>query len=79
VLAANAYDSISASHLDVGVTTAPRNLELRVGPLRAGRREGLAAVAADGLAPVLERLTDADAFALADSGETLELTLVDRR
>jgi len=32
VLAANADDSIGASQLDVGVTIAPRNLELRVGP-----------------------------------------------
>jgi serine/threonine-protein kinase RsbW len=78
VLAASAYDSISGSHLDVGVTMAPRNLQLRIGPLRAGCGENLAA-AADGLAPVIERLTDAKRVAHADFGETLELTLVDRR
>jgi serine/threonine-protein kinase RsbW len=33
MLAANAGDSISGTQLDVGVTIAPRNLELRVGPL----------------------------------------------
>lgn len=32
VLAANADDSISGGHLDVGVTVAPRDLQLRVGP-----------------------------------------------
>ena len=75
----NAHDSISGSHLDVGVTMAPRNLQLRIGPLRAGRGESLVAGAADGLAPVIERLTDAKLVKQEDSGETLELTLVDRR
>jgi len=35
MLAANAGESIGGSRLDVGVTIAPRNLELRVGPLLA--------------------------------------------
>jgi serine/threonine-protein kinase RsbW len=35
MLAANAGESISGTQLDVGVTIAPRNLELRVGPLLA--------------------------------------------
>ena len=78
VLARNADDSITGSHLDVGITVAQRHLELRVGPLRSGRGESLVAVAADGLAPVVERLTDAKRVARADTGETLELRLVDR-
>ncbi len=80
VLAAHAGDSISGSHLDVGVTTAPRVLELRLGPLHAGHGESLIAAAADGLAPVIERLTDeSHRVARDDSAETLELRLVERR
>ncbi|HSZ15033.1 MAG TPA: ATP-binding protein [Solirubrobacteraceae bacterium] len=80
VLAANAGDSISGSHLDVGVSVASRDLALRIGPLHAGRGDSLVATAADGLAPVIERLTDErHRVARADSGEMLELRLVDRR
>jgi serine/threonine-protein kinase RsbW len=78
VLAANADESISGSHLHVGVTIAPRNLEMRIGPLCRGSGEGLVA-AADGLEPVVERLTDAKRVALGNCGEMLELHLVDRR
>jgi serine/threonine-protein kinase RsbW len=35
-LTANAGESISGTRLDVGVMIAPRNLQLRVGPLRRG-------------------------------------------
>jgi serine/threonine-protein kinase RsbW len=35
-LAASASGTIDGSRLDVGVTVAPRNLQLRVGPLRTG-------------------------------------------
>jgi serine/threonine-protein kinase RsbW len=80
VLAANAGDSISGSRLNVGVTLAPRNLELRIGPLRSGHGESLIAAAADGLAPVIERLTDeSHRVAHDDSAETLELRLIDDR
>jgi serine/threonine-protein kinase RsbW len=77
-LAANADDSIRGSHLDVGITITRRNLDLRIGPLREGHGESLVAVAADGLAPVIERLTDARRVARDDTGETLELRLVDQ-
>jgi serine/threonine-protein kinase RsbW len=79
VLAANAGESIDGSHLAVGVTIARRNLELRVGPLRVGRGESVIAAAADGLAPVIERLTDGKRVAGDGSCETLELRLVDDR
>jgi serine/threonine-protein kinase RsbW len=83
VLAANGGDSLSGSHLDVGITVAPRNLELRLGPLLTGSGESMMAAAADGLAPVIERLTDGKRVAPAHSGpdaaETLELRLVDQR
>jgi serine/threonine-protein kinase RsbW len=82
-LAGNTGDSLSASHLDVAVAVAPRNLELRIGPLLRGRGESLMTATADGLAPVIERLADASRVAHdgadADGGETLELSLVDAR
>jgi serine/threonine-protein kinase RsbW len=80
VLAANAGESITGSHLDVGVTVAPRNLELRLGPLRVGRGESVIKTAADGMTPVIERLTDEHhRVQRADSAETLELKLVEHR
>jgi serine/threonine-protein kinase RsbW len=80
VLAAKSRDSLSASHLDVGVTVAPRNLELRLGPLHTGQGESLLSAAADGMAPVIERLTDEHhRVASSDSAETLELRLVERQ
>jgi serine/threonine-protein kinase RsbW len=54
-------------------------LELRIGPLQAGRGESLMVAAADGLAPVIDRLADAKRVAPTGSGETLELRLVDQR
>jgi serine/threonine-protein kinase RsbW len=82
VLAASARDSIDASHLDVGITVASRTLDLRVGPLRAGEGERLVGVGVDGVAPVIQRLTDNRRVAVgrgADSAaETLELRLLDR-
>jgi hypothetical protein len=80
VLAAKSVDSIDGSHLDVGVTVEPRNLELRLGPLRTGRGESLLHAAADGMAPVIKRLTDGrHRVERADGGETLELRLVERQ
>jgi serine/threonine-protein kinase RsbW len=79
VLASSAGDSISGSRLDVCVTLAPRNLQLRIGPLSAGHGASLIA-AADRLAPVIERLTDeSQRVARAGCAETLELRLVDDR
>jgi len=79
-LAANAPDSVDGAHLAVGVTVAPRSLALRIGPLHAGRGESLLSAAADGLAPVIDRLADATGVSsLGGAGESLELELVDRR
>jgi hypothetical protein len=77
VLAANAGEAIYGSHLAVGVTIARRNLELRIAPLRVGRGESVIAAAADGLAPVIERLTDGKRVSGDGAHETLELRLVD--
>jgi serine/threonine-protein kinase RsbW len=79
ILAANAGESIRGTHLDVGVTVAPRKLELLIGPLLTGRGESLMTAAADGSAPIIERLTDARRIARFDSAETLELHLADHR
>jgi serine/threonine-protein kinase RsbW len=79
VLAANAGESIRGTHLEVDVTVAPHKLELLIGPLLAGRGESLVTAAADGSAPVIERLTDAQRVAPFESAETLELHLADHR
>jgi serine/threonine-protein kinase RsbW len=81
VLAAKAGDSLNASRLDIGVSVAPRDLALRIGPLHTGGGESLVTAAADGLAPVIERLTDERhrVALVGDSAEMLELRLVDRR
>ena len=80
VLAANAGESIRGTHLDIGVTVAPRKLELLVGPLLTGRGESLMTAAADGSAPVIEGLTDAQRVQpFRDSAETLELHIADHR
>ncbi len=77
-LVAHADDSSSAAHLSVGVSVEPRHLEIRIGPLRAGRAGALFAQAAmDGLGPVLERLTDGHAVSHAGSAEMLDLKLAD--
>jgi hypothetical protein len=77
-IVANAPDSISGSHLGVAVTLKPRNLELRIGPLRTGTGRRLIDSATDGLGAVIERLTDDHRVASEDSAETLALRLVER-
>ena len=78
-LVAHAGDSSSAAHLSVGVSVEPRHLEIRIGPLRAGRAGALFADAAmDGLGPVLERLTDGHEVSPAGGAEVLDLKLAQR-
>lgn len=80
VLAANASDSLDGSQLEVDTTVSTRALELRIGPLHRGRGESLMAAAFDGMAPVIDRLTDSKRVASSDDlPDTLELRLVDRR
>ena len=68
-----------AGHLSMGVSVAPRNLEIKVGPLRAGHAGSLfGETAIDGLGPVLERLTDGHAVSTAGSAEILDLRLAQR-
>jgi serine/threonine-protein kinase RsbW len=78
-LVAHADGSTSAGHLSVGVSVAPRRLEIRIGPLQAGRASALfGATAMDGLGPVLERLTDGHEVTSAGSAEVLDLRLAQR-
>ncbi len=78
-LAAHTGEAIGASHLSVGVSVAPRHLELRVGPLRAGQADALfGAAAQEGLGSTLARLTDGHAISASGSSEMLDLTLAQR-
>ncbi|MGH2864516.1 MAG: ATP-binding protein [Solirubrobacteraceae bacterium] len=78
-LAAKSPQSISGSHLDVGVEVAPRDLWLRLGPLHAGRGRSLLEAVAEGQTPLIERLTDDHVCVPRDGAqETLELHLLER-
>jgi serine/threonine-protein kinase RsbW len=78
-LVAEARDSIVGSHLGVGVELAPRNLELRVGPLREGQAQEIIDASRDRVGPVLERLTDHQRVAVADHAEVLALRMLQHR
>jgi serine/threonine-protein kinase RsbW len=82
-LAAHVPDAVTGSHLSVRVRVEPRDLELRVAPLRAGRASELIADSAlSDLAPVIQRLTDDQQVPTLDGSsqaETLALRLTDRR
>jgi serine/threonine-protein kinase RsbW len=78
-LVAHTDGSIDASHLSVGVSVAPRHLELRIGPLRPGRADEMVSAATlDGLGPVIERLADGHAVSPAGASEILDLKLAQR-
>jgi serine/threonine-protein kinase RsbW len=78
-LVAHAADSISGSYLRVAVNVEPRDLEVHVGPLIAGRAEGLVVDSdVEGLGRVLEKLADAHAVTAADSHDLLTLQLLDQ-
>lgn len=77
---AQAEDSFDRSRLNVEVEVKPRDLQLRIGPLREGSAEAvLAAATIDGLGSVFERLADDREITSQDGGsETLALRLADR-
>jgi len=78
-LVAHTDGQVLSGHLAMGVSVAPRNLEIKVGPLRAGRGDAIFGDAAiDGLGPVLERLTDGHTVSPAGSAEILDLRLAQR-
>jgi serine/threonine-protein kinase RsbW len=79
-LAAQASEAIHDGHLGVAVNVAPRNLELRLGPLdTGGARQLIAATAIDGVGPVIEKLADDHRVLSTGATEVLALRLSDRR
>ncbi len=78
-LVAHAGESISGGYLSMAVDVEPRDLELRVGPLIAGRAKRLVRDSdVEGLGPVLEKLADRHGVSSSDSHDTLMLQLLDR-
>ena len=78
-LVAHAAGSISGSYLRMAVQVEPRDLEVHVGPLIAGRAEGLVVDSdVEGLGRVLEKLADSHSVTAADSHDLLTLQLLDR-
>jgi anti-sigma regulatory factor (Ser/Thr protein kinase) len=79
-LVAQTQESIGGSHLGVEVSVQPRNLELRIGPLRTDRASWrIAGSAIAGLSPVVERLTNRHGVVAMGSSEALALSLSDRQ
>jgi anti-sigma regulatory factor (Ser/Thr protein kinase) len=79
-LATNVFRSIGGGHLSLAVSVEPRDLELRIAPLRSGgARLLIVESAVEGLGPVIERLTDHQRIAAVGSSEMLALRMVDRR
>jgi serine/threonine-protein kinase RsbW len=79
-LIAHADGSFSHDHLSVAVTVEPRNLELHIGPLGAGRAQQLVGDSdLSGLGRIIEKLADRHSVASAGAHETLTLELTDRR
>jgi len=79
-LVAQTDGSLSATHLGVAIGVAPRRLELRIGPLRAGRAGALVLDSAvHGLGPVLGRLSDGHQVSVDGVGEILALRVAAER
>jgi serine/threonine-protein kinase RsbW len=81
VIAAQAFRSITGSHLGVGIAVEPRRVELRVGPLPPGHAAGAVTISSvlGELAPVVGRLADDHSLAPAGPVAVLALQLIDRR
>ncbi len=79
-IVAEAQDSIDADRLSVEVELKPRDLQLRFGPLRAGRAEAvLRAARVEGLGSILEQLAAAPDISRQGAFEILGLRLADQR
>jgi serine/threonine-protein kinase RsbW len=79
-LAAHASGSIRGDYLSMAVRVEPRDLELRVGPLIAGRAEQLVHDSdVEGLGRVLEKLADSHGVSTTESHDMLTLQLLDQR
>ncbi len=73
--------SIRGSHLSIGISVEPRDLELRIAPLLAGHAKDLIVESAGGLGPLIAKLTTSQRVATLGSSddEMLALRLHDRR
>jgi anti-sigma regulatory factor (Ser/Thr protein kinase) len=79
-LATHAFQSIGGPHLSLAVRVEPRDLELRVAPLRSGCAQVLIVDSAvEGLGAVIEKLTDNHRIDPIGSSEMLALRMIDRR
>ncbi len=79
-LVAHAPASLDAGHLRIAISVQPRNLELHIGPLGAGRAQRLVMDSnLDSLGRIIEKLADRHCVASAGPHETLTLALSDRR
>jgi serine/threonine-protein kinase RsbW len=77
-LVAHANGALSGSHLSVGISVAPRELDVRIGPLQSGRASALVLDSKiGGLGSVLTRLADSHEISAAGSAEVLALRLAD--
>lgn len=79
-LAAHADDVVSEQRLSLGVSVRPRDLELRLAPLRVGHAKGLVGASdLDGVGTVIEKLVDRHEIVATDAHETLSVSVLDRR
>jgi serine/threonine-protein kinase RsbW len=79
-LVAYAQGAMSGDHLSVGVNVEPRDLELHIAPLDAGRAQRLTGdLGVEDLGSVIETLTDRRGLAAVGAYEVLTLGLIDRR
>ena len=78
-LVSQSFESSTNEHMNVVLAVTPRELELRIGPLRGGSAERVVAHADGNAVPIIEKLTDDRRVASDGSSETLELLLRDSR
>lgn len=78
-LVEHAQGAISGDELSVDVTVEPRDLELHISPLDAGRARDLVERPDGGISGIIEKLADRHQFASVGSHETLTLRLSDPR
>lgn len=79
-LVAHAGSAVCGDHLSLGIVVRPRDLQLRIGPLRVGQGDGLLRASnVDGVGKVIEKLIDRHEVLAGDSHETLALSVLDPR
>jgi len=79
-LAAHAADAVCEKRLSLGISVQPREVQLRVAPLRPGHGQSLLRAShLDGFDRVIETLADSHEVVEGDSHETLAVSMLDRR